>query len=266
LNEYNELKGTIKREQIQIPMPVYITYFIQILLVIHVMKTGKNRYWIYLLLFLPFVGGVAYFVIEILPEFRTSIQGQRAMRGVRDAVNPGAELQTHQAAWDQSPNADNARRYAQALLNQGQYSQANEVLDQALSGFFSTEPSLLLLKAKSKFDSGDHEESMRVLELLQEANPEFRSAEGHLLYAQALEASGNTEKALQEYREVSLYFPGVEARYCLCLALEAAGNKSEAINEFELLLKDAEVAPAHFQKSQKKWLTLARTKIKQLQD
>ena len=247
-------------------MPVYITYFIQILLVIHVLKTGRNRYWIYLLIFLPLIGGIAYLVIEILPEFSGSIQGQRAMRGVRDAVNPGAELQTHQAAWDQSPNADNARRYAQALLNQGLYSQANEVLDQALAGFFSTEPSLLLLKAKSKFDSGDYEECIQILELLQEANPEFKSAEGHLLYAQALEAAGKTDKALEEYRKVSLYFPGIEARYRLGLALDAAGNKSEAINEFELLFKDAEVAPAHFQKSQKKWLTLARTKIKQLQD
>jgi hypothetical protein len=247
-------------------MPIYLTYFIQILLVIHVLKTGRSRYWIYLLLFVPMIGGIAYLVMEVLPEFSGGIQAQRAMRGVRKAVNPGAELQSHQAAWDQSPNADNARRYAQALLEQGQYSQANEVLDKALAGFFSTEPNLLLLKAKSRFDSGEHEESVKILELIQEANPEFKSAEGHLIYAQALESTGHVKKALDEYRQVSLYFPGAEARYRLCLALDAAGEKDEAAREFEQLINDAAVAPAHFRKSQKVWLANAKDKLKQLQD
>ena len=32
-------------------MAYYLTYFIQILLVVHVLKTGRNRYWIWILLF-----------------------------------------------------------------------------------------------------------------------------------------------------------------------------------------------------------------------
>ncbi len=247
-------------------MPVYITYFIQILLVIHVLKTGRNRYWIWLLLFIPLIGGIAYLVIEILPEFSGSIRAQRAMRGVREAVNPEAGLQKHAAAWEQSSNADNARRYANVLMQHGQYSQANEVLEQALSGLFSTEPNLLLLKARSRFETGDNEGAVEVLEQLQEASPEYRSAEGHLLYARSLEASNRMDKALKEYRGVSLYFPGVEARYRLGLALHASGGKQDAHDEFDQLIKDAGLAPVHFRKAQKKWLTLAREQLKQMQD
>jgi hypothetical protein len=247
-------------------MPVYITYFIQILLVIHVLKTGRNRYWIWLLLFLPLIGGIAYLVIEILPEFSGSIQGQRAMRGIRSAVNPGADLQQHAAAWEQSPNADNARRYAKSLMDHGQFSQANEVLDQALSGFFSTEPNLMLLRARARFETGEHAGAVEVLEALQETNPEFRSAEGHLLYAQSLESSDQLSKAVDEYRSVSLYFPGVEARYRLALALKSAGRETDAASELEQLIKDAGLAPAHFRKSQKKWLGLAREQLKLIQD
>lgn len=246
-------------------MSVYITYFIQILLVIHVLKTGRNRYWIYLLLFLPLIGGVAYLIIEVLPEFGGSLKGQRAMRSVRQAVNPRAELEKHAAAWEQSSNADNARRYASALLDQGQYSQANEILEQALAGFFSTEPSLLLLKARSKFDSGDSKGTVEVLEYLQETNPDFRSASGHLLYARALETSESLDQALDEYREVSHYFPGVEARYRWARALITAGDSEQAVSGFEQLLNDAKLAPAHFRKSQKKWLALAKEQLKQLQ-
>jgi hypothetical protein len=245
-------------------MPIYVTYFIQILLVIHVLKTGRNRYWIWLLLFLPLIGGVAYLVIEILPDLTGSIQGQRAMRGVKKAIDPGAELRRHSAAWEQSPNADNARRYAATLMDHGQYSQANEVLDQAMAGFFSTEPNLMLLRARSCFESGDSGGAVETLELLQKENPDFRSAEGHLLYARALEASSRADEAIEEYRSVSEYYPGVEARYRLAVALAGAGRADDARDAFETLLRDAKLAPPHFRKSQKKWLGLAQDELRKL--
>ena len=245
-------------------MPIYITYFIQILLVIHVLKTGRNRYWIWLLLFIPLVGGIAYLVIEILPEFSGSIQGQRTIRGLHKVVNPGAQLRRHEAAWEQSSNADNARRYAGALLDEERYEDADKVLNKALSGFFSTEPNLLLLKARSRFETADPDAAVEIFEALLEANPEFRSASGHLLYAQALESSGRMDDALKEYRSVANYFPGVEARYRLALALAASGREENARNEFEQLINDARLAPAHFRKSQKKWLGLSGEQFKKL--
>lgn len=246
-------------------MSVYLTYLVQLLLIIHVLKTGRNRYWILILIMLPMIGGVAYLVIEILPEFTGGVTGQRALRTVRQTVNPGADLRRHADAWDQSPNADNARRYAEALLDAGKHDEAEQVLDTALSGFFSTEPSLLLLKARSRFESGAPEESVALLERLQEENPEFRSPEGHLLYARALEACERAPEALEAYRAVADYFPGVEARYRLVAALAAQGEAEQARSEAEQLLKDARLAPAHFRKSQKPWLDRTREQLQQLE-
>lgn len=247
-------------------MPVFISYAVQLLLVVHVLKTGRDRYWIWLLLFVPFIGPAAYLIIEVIPEFTSGIRGQRALRNVKSVVNPEAGLQKHASAWEQSPNTDNARRYVDALLQHGQYSQAGDILEKALSGFFSTEPNLLLLKAKLAFETGDNQEAAQVLEFIQQENPDFRSAEGHLLYARALEATDRMEEALSEYREVSSYFPGVEARYRMALALSARGNPADARHEFEQLLNDAELAPPHFRKSQKKWLGLAKNELKKLLD
>lgn len=243
-------------------MPIYLTYFIQLLLVIHVLKTGRNRYWVWILIMLPMIGGLAYLVIELLPELSAGITGQRALRKVRQAVNPGADLRRHEAAWAQSPNADNARRYAQALLEAGQHESAEQVLDEALAGFFSTEPSLLLLKAQSRFETGAPGEAVDLLETLQQENPEFRSPEGHLLYARALEAAGRMDEALDAYRTVATYFPGVEARYRLAEALLAGGQVQQARQELEQLLNDARLAPGHFRKAQKPWLDLARQTLR----
>jgi hypothetical protein len=44
-----------------------IPFALQLLLIIHVLKTRRDFFWIYLLIFLPLVGGLAYIVVEILP-------------------------------------------------------------------------------------------------------------------------------------------------------------------------------------------------------
>ena len=238
-------------------MPIYLTYFIQILLVIHVLKTGRNRYWIWLLLFLPMIGGVAYLVIEIIPEFTSSIRGQRTRRGVRNLIDPGADVRAQAAAWEQSANADNGRHYAQALLAADRAPEAEKILDQVLDGFFKTDPALMLLKARSQFDQEQWGPSLATLEDLQKHNPELRSPEGHLLYAQALEQTDRVDKAIREYRAVAGYYPGAQARFLLGLALKKSGQEKEAEEEFSSMIRDAELAPAHFRKSEKHWLNLA---------
>ena len=231
-----------------------IIWSIQLALIIHVLKTDRSKYWILMLIFMPLIGGLAYLIIEVLPEFRGSIKGQRAMRTVKQTLNPGAELRHHEAAWSQSPNVDNGRRYAQALLDSGKTDEAEEIIDQALKGLFATEPTLLLLKAKLQFSKDQVRETVKTLESLLEHNPDFRSAEGHLLYARALEAEDRIDDAIREYSAVSGYFPGVEARYRLAKCLEVAGKDSAAKAELESILNDAKLAPPHFHKSQKTWL------------
>jgi len=238
-----------------------LIWVMQLALIIHVIKTGRSYYWIMFLIFVPLLGGLAYFFIEVLPQFSNSITGQRAVRTVKHTLNPGAGLRQHEAAWKQSPNVDNSRRYAEALLDSGDAGQAEDIVNQALKGLFETEPTLLLLKAHIEFETERAGNAVTTLELLQEHNPDFRSAEGHLLYARSLEAVGKIDDAVREYSAVSGYFPGVEARYRLALCLEAAGKATASRTELESILNDAKLAPAHFRKSQKPWLDAVRSEL-----
>ena len=244
-----------------IPFLSILVWLIQLALIIHVLKTGRSRYWILMLFFMPMIGGLAYFVIEILPELSGSITGQRAVRNVKQTLNPGADVRQHKAAWDQSPNVDNGRRYAESLMDSGKTAEAEEIINQALRGLFATEPTLLLLKARLQFENERTSETVKTLESLQEHNPDFRSAEGHLLYARALEAEGEINKATREYSAVSGYFPGVEARYRLALCLGVAGNETASRAELESILNDSKLAPPHFRKSQKTWLDAVKREL-----
>ena len=238
-----------------------LVWLIQLALIVHVLKTGRSRYWIMILIFMPLIGGLAYLVIELLPEFRGSIGGQRAVRNVKQTLNPGADLRQHEAAWNQSPNVDNGRRYAEVLLESGNISEAENIINQALKGLFENEPTLLLLKARLQFEQDRTFDSVQTLESLQEHNPDFRSADGHLLYARALEAEGKIDDAIREYSAVSGYYPGVEARYRLALGLGVAGKSAASRAEFESILNDAKLAPPHFKKSQKTWLDAVKREL-----
>ncbi len=178
-------------------IPSILIWLLQLALIIHVFKTDRSRYWIFFLIFMPLIGGIAYFLIEMLPGFTGSIEGQRAVRTVKQTLNPGADLRQHEAAWSQSPNVDNGRRYAEALMDAGKIEDAEIIINQALKGLFETEPTLLLLKARLQFETGRTSEAVATLESLQEHNPDFRSAEGHLLYARALEAEGKIDSAIR---------------------------------------------------------------------
>jgi hypothetical protein len=238
-----------------------LVWITQLALIIHVLKTGRNRYWIIMLFFMPLIGGIVYLLIEVLPEVFGSLTGQRAVRNVKKTLNPGADLRHHEAAWEQSPNVDNARRYAEALLESGKTGEAEAIVDKSLKGLFATEPTLLLIKARIQFDHDQPADTVKSLEALQEHNPDFRNATGHLLYARALEANGQTDKAVREYSAVSGYFPGVEARYRLALCLKTTGNEQASKAELESIINDAKLAPPHFRKSQKQWLEAVKREL-----
>ena len=47
-----------------------LSVLLQIILVVHAIKTGRPYWWIWLILFFPFVGSGAYLLIEVAPDFR----------------------------------------------------------------------------------------------------------------------------------------------------------------------------------------------------
>ena len=60
---------------------------IQVLLIVHVLKTGRNQLWIWVLASLPLAGGIAYVAVEMIPEFWRGRTAQRTARSVRMNFN-----------------------------------------------------------------------------------------------------------------------------------------------------------------------------------
>jgi len=246
-------------------MPLLVLMVVvQIGLIVHVLRTGRNTYWIFILLIAPGIGGIAYFVVELLPDLMNNRRARSAVRGVTKTLNPGAGLRQRQREHQISGSVDATRRLAGELVDNGRYAEAIELYQSALTGLYETDPDLLLGLAVAQFRDQLHEEARQTLELLIGKNPEFKSPDGHLLYAQSVEACGDDEKALDEYKAVADYYAGAEARLRYGLILERLGNAEASRAEFEEIVTVAELAPRHYRKAQREWISQAKSGIKRL--
>jgi hypothetical protein len=115
--------------------------------------------------------------------------------------------------------------------------------------------------ARALFAKGDFSEARATLDALIAGNPEFKSPDGHLLYARALEGEGNREKALEEYAAVASYYAGAEAPLRYAQMLRAAGKKEESRRVLKELLEHARLAPRHYRKMQQQWLSDAEREL-----
>jgi hypothetical protein len=235
-----------------------LTLLIQAALIVHVIRTGRNTLWIWAIALLPAAGSLAYVVVEILPGFFAGRTARRTRAGVQRMIDPNRDLREAAAQVELSGNLDARRRLASELYTRGQYEEAVAVCLGGLKGVFEHDPTLLLELARAQFAAADFAGARASLERITRHNPEFRSPDGHLLYARTLEAQDALDEAESEYAAVAPSYPGAEARLRYALLLKRRGKSDEAQRVLKDLLDGARLAPAHYRKAQAEWLERAR--------
>ncbi len=242
--------------------PVYIlSLLIQAALIVHVIRTGRNMLWIMAIALLPGVGSLAYVVAEVLPEMFGGKTARRAKSGVQRMIDPDRDLRQATAEVEISGNVDARRRLGEELFERGQYDAAIDVFGGGLKGIFEHDPTLLLGVARAQFAKQDFAAARATLELLAQHNPEFKSADGQLLYARTLEAQDALEEAEREYAQLAPGYPGAEARLRYGLLLKRRGKIQEAQRVLKDLLDGAKLGPAHYRRAQAEWLDRARREV-----
>jgi len=233
-------------------------------MIVHCIKTGGNTIWVYVLVVLmsmPFVGAALYAGVEILPGLLRSRTSQRAMRVIRNTLDPENALRKAETAVQVSGTIAARQQYADELVRLGRAAEAVGIYKTCLTGVFAEDPKLMLGYAHAQFAAGDPAAARLMLDDLIRKNPDFKSPDGHLLYARTLEAEGNVEKALEEFAALSEYYPGAEAGVRYARLLVSAGQRPLAQQTLKALLDRAKFAPAHYRKAQREWLDEAHREL-----
>jgi hypothetical protein len=227
----------------------------------HCYRHGNTQPWIYIILFFPVVGSVVYLAAVVVPSLRHSRDAQHLATGVRRLIDPDAELRDRLRDAEFVDSLEAKRSLAVELMLRGDYPQAARLLEAAATGVYKDDASLLYLLAKARFGAFDYIGTIKALDDLRTANPDWQSGDAHLLYARALEGEGREAEALSEYQAVAKYFAGEEARCRLGLFLQKLGRNGEAREIWQAVVKSSERASRFQRDMQAEWYALAKRNL-----
>lgn len=233
-----------------------VLLILQIALAIHAGRTGRPFFWIFLIIFVPMVGMLAYILVELVPEYLGGYRGRRAAAALGQAVAPGRGYRRLSEEVEAAPTVQNMLALAEECQALGRFGEAVDLYRRCLVGVHADDTAILLGLAQAQFGAGDAAGAKASLERLN-AIPDYQSAEAHLLFARTLEALDDLAAARHEYEAVSRYYPGPEAACRHALLLQRVGERDQAAAIFAEVKRNLDRSPRHVRRRWREWYVLA---------
>lgn len=235
-----------------------LSVLLQFACLVHMVRTGRPYWWIWVILIGSFLGVAVYVVTQVIPDLGAHPGARRAVRRAQQAIDPERERRRVENELAVADTVANRVRLAEELLALGDAAGAESLFARSLKGPHATDPNLMLGLARAQAGRGAHSEARETLDRLIAANPDFQSSDGHLLYAGCLEALGENDKALAEYAVLAESYPGEEGRARYARLLARLGRGADAREVWGKMLARAKVAPRYYQKANRAFLDEAR--------
>ncbi|MGO8955670.1 MAG: tetratricopeptide repeat protein [Rhodomicrobium sp.] len=247
--------------------PGLLYLFLAVGLAVHAMRTGRSQWWLFILFFptwtiFPWAGSLAYIAIELIPAMFQTRGARRVRSELGTIVDPDKEWRERVRQAELVDSVDAKRALAEECEKRGQWEEAIRLYKTAGSGIFADDPAVLMGLARAELGSGDAPACLETLHKLDEVQPNLRNQEAHLLLARALEATGRTAEALDEYETVSRYYAGFEARSRYALLLLKQGRVQQAQELFREVVRASSARPVAVSPSDKEWIRVAKTNLR----
>jgi len=235
---------------------------IDISLVIHAAKTGRFSPWAYIILMIPIAGAIAYVVVELVPEWLGTYQGQKARSRIGKALNPEKIYRALKEELEIVDTIANREALAEECMTLGRFDEAKAQYDAILTMKLGDEPQYMLGRARAEFGLGRFAEAQTTLDELRSRWPDWQSADGHLIYARTLDEEGRLDEAVEEYQALSGYYVGAEPRVRQGLALRKLGREAEARAVLADVVRQMSRAPKFARKVQAEWISMAEAALR----
>ena len=201
--------------------------------IVHLMRNGRNPLWISALIFLPLVGAIAYFIVEILPGLGTNRHVRTARARVEATLDPERDLRAARDALALADTVANRVRMGDALCGLGRYAEAVPYYREALASHVGGGAAEEAKLARALFEIGQAKEALVLIDRRDPPTTRSEADRIALLRARILDHLGRKDEALAIYADIVTRLPGEEARcrYAALLLEQGWEGKARAVLE-----------------------------------
>lgn len=182
-----------------------------ILCAVHVVRTGQQRYWLFILFSFPLLGSLVYALAVYLPNSRLERGALKAVAAAAKALDPTKALRIARANYEDMPTAQHQMQLAAALMDNGEAHEAAKLYEAGLKGPFAADPELRFGAARAFTESHRYEEALPHLDDLRKSRPEYRADAVSLLLARSYAGTSRPAEARQEFEYAVERFASFEA-------------------------------------------------------
>lgn len=241
------------------PYFYYLTVALQIICVIHAIRKGNEQKWIYIIIFLPLVGCVAYAYTEMFSRrsFRNVQSGMSAV------VNPSGSIKKLEQNLQFSDTFNNRILLADAYLAAGQLDKAIDLYKTSLTGAFAENEHVQSQMMQAYFTKEDYE-AVIVLGKKMYKQPQFARSHIHVLYARALAYAGYFEQAEKEFNMMAGRFANYEARFYYGALLLQTDRAAEGVQLLKTILDEASHLSSVERRNNRIWFNRTKERLKDI--
>jgi hypothetical protein len=219
---------------------IAITIALQVACIVHVFRHGRNTAWVMAIAFLPMIGMIAYFIVEIMPNLSRDRRVRQVKANIADSIDPERRVREARDAVEFSDTIANRMEYGDALMARGRYEQALEQYRIAERKSPHVDRTIGIRIAEAAYEAGLVGDALSALDRLPETTSQSEHDRRALLRAKVTELDGRHGDALALYRAIVDRVPGDEVRCRMAAILIADGDKAAAravLNEVEMRKK-----------------------------
>ena len=217
--------------------------------IVHFIRRRPDTYWIFVILFLGWIGAAIYIVAEVIPDaglLRGSFQVFPRRRRIREL----------KAAIRDNPSAGNFEELGLLYLDDGDFAKARKCYDRSIAQRSdSVDP--FYRRGVAEVELGDFAAAVPDLERAIASDPAYDFHRGIGLLAHAYAHGGQSEKAAQLFEQATKISTRSETYYNYALFLQQQGRTDEARQWVQKIIDKRATMPGYQKRRERVWFRKA---------
>jgi hypothetical protein len=239
-----------------LPLPLLgLSLLLSVLLCVHVVRSGREMYWLWIILMFQPIGGVIYLVAILIPAFMRGPTVRKAGQAARETLDPTRNYRDAKAAVDDAPTVHNRMRLAVSAGELGRWDEAEGQYRAAAQGVHAEDPAVAFGLAHALVELGRYGEALPILQKLETESP--RTPQTALQIARAYEGLGRMAEAEAPYQHAAARLPGLEGLARQAAFFAHTGRRAQAEEALAEIDKRLDRTNPRFQKEGRHWRDLA---------